>query len=329
MKVFVTGGTGFIGGHLVHELIKRGFIIRVLARNEEKARILFNRDVEIIKGDILNDSLLEKVLAGIDVVVHLASIINIGNVPENYYYRINVEGTENLLKACSKAGVKRFVFSSSVNVYPPVSPKILTEESPCAPDEILGRTKLEAENLLINFCREVGIEFIILRISRVYGPRDLSLLKLFQQIGSNFFLMLGKGKGFIQPVFVGDVVNAIILSMTKRNVINQTFIIAGSEVFTKKDFCNEIAKVMGKKIPALYLPIPLAMPFIYIFEKISVLFGKNPSISRRRARFFLTSQFFNIQKAKHILDFEPETNIREGLKATVDWYKEKGLLIFK
>lgn len=325
-KILVTGGTGFIGSHLVEELVRNNLEVRIIARNKKKSVQLFGDTVECIEGDILETSKIEKAIEGVDVVFHLASIINVGNVPDEFYYKVNVEGTENLLRACLKKGVKKIVFSSSVNVYPPLSNSPFTEDSMCDPDEILGKTKLEAENRIKKICENSDLEFINLRIARVYGPRDFSLLKLFRQINSGFFLMIGKGKGIIQPVFVKDVVDALILSLEKEEIKNETFIIAGSEAITKRDFCNEIAKCMGKKISPFYIPAFLAIPPIYLFEKLSVLLKKDPVLSRRKVRFFLTSQSFKIEKAMKILGFEPKVRLNEGLMLTIQWYRENNLL---
>lgn len=325
-RVFVTGGTGFIGSHLVEELIRNDVEIRILVRDKEKSEKLFGKNVKSVEGDLLEFSSIEKGMKNVDVVFHLASVINIGNVSDDYYYKINVKGTENLLRVCLKEGVRKIIFSSSVNVYPPFSKEPLTENSPCGPDEILGKTKLEAENIIKKFCENSGLKFVNLRISRVYGPRDFSLLKLFKQINSGIFLMIGNGKGHIQPVFVKDVVNALISSAKKDDVKNETFIIAGSEILTKKDFCNEIALVLEKHIPSFYIPTFLAIPPIYLIEKLWILFKKDPLLSRRRMRFFLTSQNFKIEKARQILNFEPKVKIKEGLRLTAEWYKKNELL---
>jgi len=326
LKVFVTGGTGFIGSHLVETLIKKGMEVRVLARDRKKSMELFREDAEIIVGDLFDLASIEKGVKGVDIVFHLASVINVGNVSDDYYFKVNVEGTKNLLKASLREGVKKFIFSSSVNVYPPISKKELNEDSPCAPDEILGKTKFEAERIIKNFCENTELNFVNLRISRVYGPRDLSLLKLFKQINSGLFFMIGNGNGLIQPIYVKDVVEALILSAEKDEIKNETIIIAGAEVLTKREFCKEIAKVLGRQIPSFYIPVFLAIPPIYLIEKLLVFFKKDPILSRRRARFFLTSQSFSIEKAKRILGFEPKVKLKEGLGLTVEWYREKNLI---
>lgn len=326
LKVLVTGGTGFIGSHLVEALIEKGIKVRVFVRDRKKLKDLFREDVEIIEGDLLDPASIEKGVKGVDMVFHLASVINVGNVSDDYYYRVNVEGTKNLLKASLKENVKKFIFSSSVNVYPPISREKLNEDSPCAPNEILGRTKLEAEKIIKNSCEKSGMNFVNLRISRVYGPRDLSLLKLFKQINSGLFFMIGNGNGLIQPIFIKDVVGTLILSAEKDEIKNETIIIAGSEILTKREFCNEIAAALGRHIPSFYIPVFLAIPPIYLSEKLFVLLKKDPILSRRRARFFLTSQSFNTEKARRILNFEPKVNVKEGIGLTVEWYREKNFI---
>lgn len=326
LKVFVTGGTGFIGSHLVEALIEKGIKVRVFARDRKKSKDLFRENVEIVEGDLLDSTSIERGVKGVDIVFHLASVINVGNVSDDYYYKVNVEGTKNLLKASLKENVKKFIFSSSVNVYPPISKEKLTEDSPCAPDEILGKAKLEAEKIIKNFCENSGLNFVNLRISRVYGPRDLSLLKLFKQINSGLFFMIGNGNGLIQPIFVKDVVEALMLSAEKDEIKNEIIIIAGSEILTKREFCNEIAMVLGRHIPSFYIPVFLAIPPIYLSEKLFVFLKKDPVLSRRRARFFLTSQSFNIDKARRLLNFEPKVNVKEGLGLTIEWYRGKNLI---
>lgn len=317
-RALVTGGTGFIGSHLVDRLARDGVDVRVLARGDRELP-----GATIVRGDMRDPDSLAKAVEGVDAVFHLASLITEGALGEEAYREVNVGGTGRLLDAAIRGGVKRFVFTSSMNVYPPVASEPLDESSPTGPDEILGRTKLEAEALIRARCSAAGVEFSIIRPPRVYGPRDQSLLRLFRLIERGLFFMIGDGKGMMHPIHVDDLVEAIVLASRHPAAAGETFVVAGPERHTKREFCGAVAVALGRKLPRRRIPKKLAVAAAVACERAFKLIGAEPPISTRRIRFFMTSQVCRIDKIRDRIGFTPRVTAREGLASTVSWYRSE------
>jgi len=326
MKVLVTGGTGFIGGHLVVRLVKDGDEVRVLDLPGKDTSFLDGMPVTLVQGSACEPDSVAKAVEGVDTVFHLASIITEGKAPEEHYREVNVGSTMRVLDACEQMGVRRFVLTSSINVHPPIWKEPLDESSPTGPDEILGHSKLEAEALVRDRCARSNIPFTILRPTRVYGPRDRSLLKLFRMIARGRFLMIGDGKRLMQPVYVSDLVEALVRASRTMAAENETFLVAGPAPLTKWEFCEAVAASVGRKLRHLWFPESVATPVAKYAEELFRLIEREPPISRRRIRFFLTSQVCNTDKARRVLGFTPAVSAAEGTRVTSDWYRQAGWL---
>ncbi len=325
-RILVTGGTGFIGGHLVERLVADGHDVRILTLPGTDEKFLDGKPVTIIRGDACDPATVADAMQGVEAVVHLASLITEGGVSEERYREVNVGGTRGILDAAERAGVKRVIFTSSINVFPPVAHDLLDESTPTNPDEILGQTKLEAELLIRNRCASSGMSFVILRPTRVYGPRDRSLLKLFRLIDRDRFIMIGSGEKMMHPIYVGDLVEALVMSLSTEAAGNEVFVVAGPEAVSKRQFCEAVAKALGKSLPRRRIPQSFATTAAWLSEKFFALIGKEPIISRRRIRFFLTSQVCRLDKARAVIGFEPAVGIQEGSERAAQWYRREGWL---
>ncbi len=173
MKIFVTGATGKVGSRLVPYLQKNGHHVRVLIRNAEQALILEKQGVEVVLGDLMDNDKLTEAIQGTDAVIHTAALFR-GGVREEVAQAVNVDATIALAKAALEAGVTRFVFTSTGNVY-----RDLKVNRPCEEDDILvpatqvyPRTKIEAEEALLKLHREQGLDVRIMRLAFVYGDHD-------------------------------------------------------------------------------------------------------------------------------------------------------------
>ncbi len=196
MRVLVTGGTGFIGSRLALECQERGDAVRVLGLENtpleaENRQRLEESGAEVIVGSVTDRETVDEGLKGIDTVFHLAAAQHEMNVPDEHFRDINVGGTENLLRASMRHGVRRFIHGSTIGVYGSLEGTI-SEESPCKPDNIYGRTKLEGESVVLAASNEFPV--VVIRIPEVYGPGDRRLLKLFRAIDRGLFLHIGSGQ---------------------------------------------------------------------------------------------------------------------------------------
>jgi nucleoside-diphosphate-sugar epimerase len=324
MKVLVTGATGFVGGHLVKRLINDGHSVRALVRRGRDLKG-FNGRVEIVYGDITDPHSLGDATRDIDMVYHSAALVREAGVPDSLFWKINVEGTRNLLEASHKHGIKRFIHISTCGVHGDVRNPPATEDSPFNPEDIYQKTKIESERLVMDFRRK-GLPAVIIRPAGIYGPGDTRLLKLFKLIKGRKFIMVGDGKTLFHLVYIDDLIDALILAGQVPDAEGEAFLIAGERYLSLNELTKIIADFFGvlqRKIHLPVLPIRLlAIAMEFTFKPLRI----EPPLFRRRVDFFTKNRAFDISKAKRILGYRPGVDIEEGVRLTVDWYKREGLL---
>ncbi len=204
MKILVTGGTGFIGSHLVEKLVLEGYHVRVLDWGEHNIRYLKKlKNTEFIKGDLRNKETLEKDLRYVEVVYHMASIHLAIGVSDQEYREVNIGGTEKILEACLKRNLKRFVHCSSVGVLGNIDNPPANETYPYNPGTIYEKTKAEGEKVALKYF-EKGVPVVVARPAWVYGPRCPRTLRLFKALKKGRFPFFGNGQTLRHPVYVSD-----------------------------------------------------------------------------------------------------------------------------
>jgi nucleoside-diphosphate-sugar epimerase len=292
----------------------------------EKARVaeLGRAGVRIESGALQDPAYAKQVVAGRDTVIHLAAAQHESGVPDSYFVDVNVNGTRTLLAASRDAGVRRFVYGSTIGVFGSAAEGTLDESSPPKPDNIYGRTKLAAEQVVRE---ESGpVEACIVRISETYGPGDFRLLKLFRAIDRGKFLMIGSGENRRQAMHVDDLVAALLLAATHEAAPGETFVLPGEEVLTTRQMVEVIGGVMGRKVSRLHLPMWPFVAAATAFEAVFKPLGIDPPLHRRRLDFFRKSFVFSTDKARRVLGFQPRIAFRDGARDTAEWYARQGLL---
>ncbi|MFZ5824242.1 MAG: complex I NDUFA9 subunit family protein [Bacillota bacterium] len=240
--VLVAGGTGFIGSHIVRELIKQGHRVVAMTRNPERSRSGVPAGVDLRQGDVADAASLERALAGIDAVVAAVQFPNhpVENPRKGYtYVKVDGEGTIRLVEAARKNGVKRFVYLSGAG----------TREGQTAP---WFKAKLMAEQAV----RDSGIPFTIFRPSWVYGPEDRSLNKFVTFARwLPFIPVVGDGKTRVQPVFVGDLARAVAASIEMEAAVNQVYEIGGPQALTMDEIIRTMLRALGRNRPLVHHPV--------------------------------------------------------------------------
>jgi len=316
MRVFITGASGFIGSHLVEKLLNRNWQVRVLFHNRSIHR---EKECEIVKGDIRDLSLLEKSLDGTDVLFHLAASLGASLINKKEFYQINTEGTENILRAAQKAGVKRIIHFSSAGVLGSVKKNELAdEEYPLNPRSIYDKTKLEGERTALNFARN-GMDIVIVRPGWTYGPGDRRTFKLIKAIAKKRFILVTKGEAWQTPVHINDLIDGVLLC-SERGKKGEIYHIAGNEIITVKKIAEIIALSSGNKIPPFSLPLFPVKAAVWPVEKISYLFKREAPLSMGKLSFFIHPKPLAIQKAIQDLGFSPKVDFNTGMAQTVAWY---------
>lgn len=322
MHAFVTGGSGFIGSHLIGALLRRGWEVRVLVH---RTPIRQEGQVEAVRGDIGEVELLKRALSGIDVVFHLASVVGSSKTQRNEFFRVNAGGTDALLRAAGEARAGRIVHCSSAGVLGKVKKGEIADESyPPRPLLDYDRAKLEAERAALSFSRS-GMDVVVVRPGWTYGPGDRRTFKLIKQIHDRRFILPGRGDGLQTPVFIDDLV-AGLLAASERGKSGTVYHLAGPETLTAEEMVRMIAAACGRRIPRLRLPLFLAASSAFVLEKAFRLFGQEPPLSRAKLSFFTHSKPLSTARARTELDFRPATAFQDGIRQTVAWYRDRDWL---
>jgi nucleoside-diphosphate-sugar epimerase len=328
MSVLVTGATGFTGGHLVRALRERGHRVRALVRRRSiaKAASLEAAGVEIAAGDLLDPPSIRRAAEGVDVVYHVAAMYREAGQPPSTYRAINVDGTRHVFAAARAAAVRRVVLCSTAGVHGHVERPPANEDAPLAPGDHYQRTKLEAEQVATEHAARGSLEVVIARPVGIYGPGDTRFLKLFRGIAHRRFPMLGSGAVFYHLTYVDDVVEGLRLCGETVAAAGRTYILAGARYTTLKDLVAAIARELNVPPPRIHLPIWPVWLAGALCEALCVPLRIEPPLYRRRVDFYRKSRAFDITRARRELGFEPRVDLEMGIRQTIAWYRERGLL---
>jgi UDP-glucose 4-epimerase len=300
MRCAVTGGSGFIGSHVVDVLRKQDYEVVVIDHRVRPHR----EDVEFADVDITNYSAVLKSTKGCDYVFHLAAVsnVNIAFKQPVYAVELNILGTTNVLEAARQNKVKRVVFASTVWVYSGSKGRDVDEDSPFympGAGHIYSSSKIASELLCQDYFELYKQPFTILRYGIPYGPRmreelliPIFLKKAFADEPLN---ITGDGSQFRNFVYVEDLAQAHILAMREK-AENEIYNLEGMRKITIKEVAETIKRLVGGDVEITYTP---ARPGDYAGKEVSK------------------------KKAKRELDWEPTTDFEEGMKKTIEWYKKK------
>lgn len=323
----VTGGTGFTGSHLVKRLLQRGHQVLVL---DKEAGLFFQEltglGAQIHLGDILDKELVSRLVAGCQVVFHVAAAFRQITAPKKVYWQVNVEGTRQLAEICLSAGVERFIYCSTEGVHGKIPHPPADETAPIAPKDYYQYTKYEGEKALAEVAAR-GLKTIILRPTAIYGPGDPGrFLMLFKMAKKGFFPMFGSGKITYHPVYIDNFCDAFELSMTRPEAVGQTYLIADEKYYSLNEIVASVGRALGKKVRIIHLPFLPLLWASYLCEWLCFPLKITPPFFVRRADWYRENRGFSIEKAKKELGYWPRIGLDEGLKLTAKWYQENNYL---
>lgn len=251
-RILVTGATGFIGRALVPALAEDGHTVRIAVRQPASSPL--PADVEVIAGcDLAQPVDWQRVLDGIDQVVHLAGIAHTGSVAASMYDRINRQATEHLAKAAADAGIRQFVFVSSLRAQcGPTADHVLTERDPPAPTDAYGRSKLAAEQAI----RSAGVPFTILRPAVLYGPDAKANVALLARVAAlPIPLPLRSFDNRRSLLGIDNFISAVRFVLGASDTLGQTYIVADPGIALRlSDVMATLRKAHGRR--PLLLPMP-------------------------------------------------------------------------
>ncbi len=325
MTALVTGATGFIGSHLAAALLECGQEVRVLVRAGSSHERL-PAGVEAVTGDVRDEESLRRGVRGADVVYHLASTLRRMSVPESEYRETNVAGTRNVLRVAGDAGVSRILHCSSTSVTGPVLEAPADETAPYAPGNAYEETKCEGEKLALAFAEEGRVAVTVVRPAWTYGPGDSRTLAFFRAIARRRLFMVGDGSTLVHPSFVSNVVAGMIGAAASANAAGRVYILADREPVPVGELARRVARELGVTLPRVHVPVWAARGLARVCEGVFALAGKEPPVHRGRVDFFTRTAAYSIKRAQEDFGYDPEVGLEEGLRRTVLWYREHGML---
>jgi 2-alkyl-3-oxoalkanoate reductase len=325
-KVLVTGGTGFLGSHLVNRLVREGHRVRVLARRMNRLEHL-PRNVEIAYGDLRDRVSLSRAMEGIEFVYHAGAAMG-GGFEE--FEESTIRGTKWMLELSLAAGVKRFIHISSLTVYEMSGWKrnsVIDESCPYPKDPRkvgpYAFSKVEAERLVSDY-QSRGLPTVIVRPGIIYGPRGKVM---FPHIGynlpGNFFMLVGRGSNLLPLTYIDNTVDAILIAAENDRAVGQAFTIVDDEIeITQKQYLKRYLEATGDRWRVLPVPIGFILLPVSVLElagKIGLVKGKHlPSRYSMAVKY--CSLRYSSSKARKELNWQPKVGLEEGLRRTFGWY---------
>ncbi len=321
----VTGGTGFLGSHVVRVLVEAGHTVRVLHRRSSPLDLIDGLPVEHVIGDVVDSAALERAVQGCDWVFHVAAISEYWRESRIKLYLVNVNGTINVLNAARRAGVRRVIFTSSAYAVGFRFDGIATDES--MPFNLpprqspYGHSKWLAEEEVRRAVAD-GLDAVILNPTAIYGPGDLHQISGTEvvQIANGFVPVYPAGA--MTVVDVRDVADAH-LAAAERGRSGERYLVGGVDI-THKDRWKLIAEITGR--PAPLFPIPAAItPLVAMGADLLLSTGVKLPVDASMIRLGAYNLFFNCQKAWREFG-EPKIGVRQSLEDTYQWYVERGII---
>jgi nucleoside-diphosphate-sugar epimerase len=328
MQVLITGGTGFVGAHLVRRLLDTGHRVISLDKNpglfDDELR---SKGATLLTGSVTDPNDVDRAMAGCELVYHLASPFGDILQPDAAYWDIEVNGTRNVLEAAARHGVRRVVHCSTQGVHGIITDPPGDEDSPIAPRDYYCYSKAEGEKVSREFMAR-GMDIVIVRPTSVYGPGDTrGWLKLYRMVASGWFLMIGNGKTLNHPVYVENLVDLFELCGNNPAAKGRVYLGGDEEPVTLNDLVREVGSAVGSNVriirfPSYRVALLAATAVEVVFKGLRV----RPPVFRRRLSWFKTNRAFRIDRAKAELGYKPRVRLSEGLARTAYWYRKAGYL---
>jgi nucleoside-diphosphate-sugar epimerase len=312
---FLTGGTGFVGSHLIEVLLKQGHRVRALVRSPKKAEALGISGVEWIAGDLGSVEALREGAQGADVVFHVAGLVAARSMDE--YLAVNRDGTARVLEASPAAS--RFVLVSSLAAAGPSSPgHPLQGDEPPMPVSNYGRSKLAAEAIV----RAGSRPWVIVRPPAVYGPRDTEMLRLFKAAAMGLAPVFGNGTQQLSMVYGPDLADAIAAAGTAAATAEQVLYPAHPEVISSADTVRIIGEACGKRVSIIPIPSPIGRLILQVTGTAAKLAGRTTLLTPDKgSEFFQAAWTCSPATLEQLTGWRAKHDFRTGTRITAEWYR--------
>jgi nucleoside-diphosphate-sugar epimerase len=329
--VFITGATGLVGGRLAERLVREeNARVRALVRTEKKAAQLEKEmaglAIEPVLGDLANLDALRRGAADCQFVFHCAAWVSDRGTRDDFF-RANVTGTDNVVKAAQAGGCQRFIHTSSVAVYG-LNPRDGTDESfPFdTSNNLYCETKIESEQVVKRAMEKERLAAVIIRPGSVYGPRSATwTLRPIKALKDKKLFLIGGGKGLCNYVYIDNLVDGMLQAARNDRAVGEDFIITDGQAAPWREFFGYYNQMLGRdQMPSL--PLPVAQLVALGMEMSEKITGSRPVLSRSAVGFLTRQAVFNISKAKTQLGYQPKISLAEGMKMTEQWLRAEKII---
>jgi nucleoside-diphosphate-sugar epimerase len=330
MLVLVTGATGSLGYRVVQSVRYAGYGVRTLSLDSPPSAKM-PEDVDMRIGDVTHAQTVRSAMQNIDFVIHLAALLHIVNPSTSIreeYERINVGGTEVVIDAAVKAGVKRFILASTIAVYGPSGNKVLNENSSAHPDTFYAKTKLAAEKVVLNARSTDGLPLgTVLRFSAVYGSRIKgNYHRLAQALARGRFIALGDGSNRRTLIYDKDLAHAVMLAVSHHAAAGQVFNVTDGRFHTLREIIVAISLALGRIPPRYSLPIKPVRCAAGLLEDAARGMGRQSPIICATIDKYTEDIAVSGEKIFRLLGFVPRYDLASGWRETVDDMRHAGEL---
>ena len=326
MKILLTGASGFVGSHILDELLVLGYRVTVLLRSTSNRRFLQHQldVVDVRDGSISDPASLRKALGGVTHVIHCAGATRAARSED--YYRTNHIGTRNVIEAihAQNGAIQQLIHISSLAVTgPAIAAKPATEASPTCPISEYGKSKLAAEEEVRKNC---WADSVIVRPPAVYGPRDDGFFSLFQAV-CRHLLPLPSDTQALSLVYVKDLARAVAGLVNRPEVRGQTYFVSSSQVVTARQMAREIARQVGHWTVPVPLPPVAFLPLCLVNELICRLLRRAQLLNLQKyAELRAPGWVCDPSKLRRETGLECPTDLKQGVAETLKWYRREGWL---
>jgi 2-alkyl-3-oxoalkanoate reductase len=306
--ILVTGSSGRVGSSLVAALLKRKERVRTLERREG-AKL---EGVEMIQGDILDADTVKRAMESVDVVYHMAAIVDYHPVPNDIMYKVNVVGTKTLLE---HSNAKKFIYLSSTGVYGKnMKENPANENTAFNPHSFYGKTKMMAEKMVM----EKG--GVVIRSPPIFGPGfDEGFDFVLSQLEKGKMQLIGNGENQIQWIHISDLIEALLLAKD-RGKPGEAYLVGGKEIMTQRELLSLLAKYLKVESPKKKIPKTVAKTLAYYKMFEARMTGRKPRLVPEHITRITDNRTFDISKARRELGFEPKVGYEKAAKEIVEDY---------
>lgn len=325
-QVLVTGGTGFVGSHLVERLLENGYSVTCLVRDLRQLRWLEGKEVRLLRGDCTQPESLADAVQGVSQVFHCAGLTKAKQVRD--YYTVNHLGTKNLLAACARhnPGIEKFILvSSQAAAGPSLDGQPVGVGDTPHPVSDYGRSKLLAEEEVLGYQDQLPV--VIIRPTSVYGPRDADVFELFRWASRGLTFEMTGGDRYLNLCYVKDLTAALLQSAEQETQSGSVYFVAENRAYSWAEFRSLLLSTGGVTARTIKLPYGAAY-LLGLVSEIGSLFTARPALANRQKVREAAQRHWlcDVGRIENDLCFRAEYPLQKGLELTWKWYRKNNWL---